>query len=106
MSRPAVALVPARAGSTRVPGKNVRPLAGHPLIAYTLAAAHQSGLFEAVVVSTDSEEIAAVARDYGGEVPAIASGRNPATSPPYWRAVSAICSESVDTTTASNSPLW
>ncbi|MEJ7787419.1 MAG: acylneuraminate cytidylyltransferase family protein [Solirubrobacteraceae bacterium] len=71
MSRSAVALVPARAGSTRVPGKNVRPLAGHPLIAYTLAAAHQSGLFDAVVVSTDSEEIAAVAREYGGEVPGL-----------------------------------
>lgn len=71
MSRSAVALVPARAGSTRVPGKNVRPLAGHPLIAYTLAAAHQSGLFGAVVVSTDSDEIAGVAREYGGEVPAL-----------------------------------
>ncbi|MEJ7818433.1 MAG: acylneuraminate cytidylyltransferase family protein, partial [Thermoleophilaceae bacterium] len=46
-------------------------LAGHPLIAYTLAAAHQSGLFDAVVVSTDSEEIARVAREYGGEVPAL-----------------------------------
>ncbi len=71
MSRAAVALVPARAGSTRVPGKNVRPLAGHPLIAYTLAAAHQSGLFDAVVVSTDSAEIAEVARRYGGEAPAL-----------------------------------
>lgn len=71
MTGSAVALVPARGGSTRVPGKNVRPLAGHPLIAYTLAAAHQSGLFGAVVVSTDSEEIATVAREYGGEVLAL-----------------------------------
>jgi len=67
----AVALVPARAGSTRVPGKNVAPLAGHPLIAYTIAAARQSGLFAAVVVSTDSEEIATVARRYGAEVPGL-----------------------------------
>jgi CMP-N,N'-diacetyllegionaminic acid synthase len=67
----AVALVPARAGSQRVPGKNVRPLAGHPLIAYTLAAALESELFDAVVVSTDSEEIAAVARDYGAETPVL-----------------------------------
>ena len=66
-----MALVPARAGSTRVPGKNIRPLAGHPLIAYTLAAAQQSGLFDAVVVSTDSEETAEVSRAYGGEVPAL-----------------------------------
>ena len=64
----AVALVPARAGSQRVPGKNVRPLGGHPLIAYTLAAAGESGRFDAVVVSTDSSEIAAVARHYGGEL--------------------------------------
>jgi N-acylneuraminate cytidylyltransferase len=65
----AVALIPARAGSERVPGKNVRPLAGHPLLAYSIAAARESGLFEQVVVSTDSEEIATVARDYGAEVP-------------------------------------
>jgi CMP-N,N'-diacetyllegionaminic acid synthase len=67
----AVALVPARAGSRRVPGKNVAPLAGRPLIAYTIAAARASGLFGAVVVSTDSEEIAAVARRYGAEVPGL-----------------------------------
>lgn len=68
MSR-VVALVPARAGSTRVPGKNIKPLAGHPLIAYTIAGAIESGIFDAVVVSTDSEEIAEVARTYGAEVP-------------------------------------
>ena len=67
----AVAFVPARAGSERVPGKNVREQAGHPLIAYSIAAARESGLFDAVVVSTDSEEIAAVARRYGAEVPAL-----------------------------------
>jgi CMP-N,N'-diacetyllegionaminic acid synthase len=65
----AVALIPARAGSERVPGKNVRLLAGHPLLAYSIAAAHESGLFDAVVVSTDSEEIAEVARRYGAEIP-------------------------------------
>jgi CMP-N,N'-diacetyllegionaminic acid synthase len=65
----AVALIPARAGSQRVPGKNVRELAGHPLLAYSIAAARLAGVFDAVVVSTDSEEIAAVAERYGGEVP-------------------------------------
>jgi N-acylneuraminate cytidylyltransferase len=64
-----VALIPARAGSKRVPGKNVRPLAGHPLLAYTIAAARDSGVFEAVIVSSDSEDIAAIARHYGAEVP-------------------------------------
>jgi len=65
----AVALIPARSGSVRVPNKNVRRLAGHPLIAYTIAAARASGVFEAVVASTDSEAYARVARHYGAEVP-------------------------------------
>jgi CMP-N,N'-diacetyllegionaminic acid synthase len=70
VSRPrAVAFVPARAGSERVPHKNVRPLAGHPLIAYAIETARQSGVFERVVVSTDSEEIAGIARWYGADVP-------------------------------------
>lgn len=56
-------------GSKRVPGKNVRVLGGHPVIAYTIAPALESGVFESVVVSTDSEEIAAIARHYGAEVP-------------------------------------
>lgn len=64
-----VALVPARAGSKRVKGKNIRILGEHPLIAYTIAAARASGIFDAVVVSTDSETIAEVARHYGAEVP-------------------------------------
>ena len=67
----AVALIPARAGSQRVPGKNIRALAGHPLIAYTIAAARLADVFGGVVVSTDSEEIAAVAERYGGEVPGL-----------------------------------
>lgn len=65
----AAAFVPARAGSSRVPDKNVRELAGHPLIAYTIAAARASGMFDAVIVSTDDERYAAIARDYGAEVP-------------------------------------
>jgi CMP-N,N'-diacetyllegionaminic acid synthase len=78
----AVALVPARAGSLRVPGKNVRPLAGHPLIAYTIAAAHESGMFDAVVVSTDSPETAAIAERYGADVPRLRPGElATATSP-------------------------
>lgn len=55
----------------RVPGKNIRPLAGHPLLAHSIAAARESGLFDAIVVSTDSEEIAAVARRHGAEVPGL-----------------------------------
>jgi len=78
----AVALVPARAGSQRVPGKNVRELAGHPLLAYTVAAARESGVFTEVVVSTDSEEIAEVARAYGAAVPGLRPAEmSTATSP-------------------------
>ena len=64
-----VALIPARAGSKRVPGKNIRRLAEHPLIAYTIAAAFESGVFDAVVVSTDSDDYSDIARHYGAEVP-------------------------------------
>jgi CMP-N,N'-diacetyllegionaminic acid synthase len=65
----AVALIPARHGSKRVPGKNVRVVQGHPMLAYTIAPALESGVFDTVMVSTDSEEIAAIARHYGAEVP-------------------------------------
>lgn len=64
-----VAYVPARGGSKRIPNKNVRPLAGHPLIGYTISAARESGAFDRVIVSTDSPEIATVAQRYGAEVP-------------------------------------
>ncbi len=59
-----VALIPARCGSKRLPNKNIRPLNGHPLMAYTIAAARQSGVFDGVVVSTDSEQYAEIARRY------------------------------------------
>ncbi len=65
----AVALIPARSGSVRVPHKNIRPLQGHPLLAYTIAAARASGVFGAVVVSTDAEAYARIARHYGAEAP-------------------------------------
>jgi CMP-N,N'-diacetyllegionaminic acid synthase len=78
----AVALIPARAGSVRVPGKNVRELAGHPLLAYSVAAARGAGIFDAVIVSTDSPEIAAVAERYDAEVPGLRPAQmGTATSP-------------------------
>ena len=64
-----VALIPARAGSKRIPDKNIRPLAGHPLIAYTISAALQSKIFSAVIVSTDSQLYAEIAKYYGAKVP-------------------------------------
>jgi N-acylneuraminate cytidylyltransferase len=64
-----VALIPARSGSKRVPDKNIRPLAGHPLIAYSIAAALQSKIFKTVIVSTDSERYMDIAGHYGAGVP-------------------------------------
>jgi N-acylneuraminate cytidylyltransferase len=64
-----VALIPARAGSKRVPDKNIRPLAGHPVIAYTIAAALDSGVFTDVIVSTDSGHYAEIVKYYGAQVP-------------------------------------
>ncbi len=64
-----VALIPARSGSKRVTDKNIRRLAGQPLMAYSICAAVDSGVFADVVVSTDSEEYAAIARHYGAQVP-------------------------------------
>jgi len=64
-----IAVIPARGGSKRVPRKNVKELRGKPLIAYTIEAAQQCGIFEKIVVSTDSQEIAETAQRYGAEIP-------------------------------------
>lgn len=64
-----LAIIPARGGSKGLPGKNVRLLAGKPLIAYTIQSALESREVSRVVVSTDSEEIAGIAREYGADIP-------------------------------------
>jgi N-acylneuraminate cytidylyltransferase len=64
-----LAVIPARGGSKRIPRKNIRPFAGKPIIAYSIEAALACGLFDKVVVSTDDQEIAAVARQHGAELP-------------------------------------
>ena len=66
-----VGLIPARSGSSRVADKNIRALEGHPLIAYTITAAIKSGIFDEVVVSTDSEHYAKIARYYGAQTPSL-----------------------------------
>lgn len=66
-----LALIPARGGSKGIPRKNIRSFAGYPLIAWSIAAAKQSELVTRVIVSTDDEEIAAVAREWGAETPFI-----------------------------------
>ena len=64
-----IAIIPARGGSKRIPRKNLRNFCGQPIIVYSIQVALQSGLFEHVVVSTDDPEIAALAVQYGAEVP-------------------------------------
>jgi len=63
-----LAVIPARGGSKRIPGKNIAPFCGKPMIAYALEAAEQSGLFDKIHVSTDSVEISRVVKELGYEV--------------------------------------
>ena len=85
-----VCLIPARGGSVRVPKKNIRVLNGHPLLAYTIAAARDAGLFDdGIFVSTDDADTADIARHYGASVinrPAhLATGRYPITDVDWMR---------------------
>lgn len=64
-----IAVLPARGGSKRIPRKNIRPFCGKPMIAWPIEAARQSRIFDHIIVSTDDDEIAKVAQQYGAEVP-------------------------------------
>jgi pseudaminic acid cytidylyltransferase len=66
-----IAVIPARSGSKRIPKKNIKPFLGKPIIAYSIEAALSSNIFDRVIVSTDSDEIAKIALNYGAEVPFI-----------------------------------
>lgn len=66
-----ICVIPARGGSKGLPNKNILPVAGHPLIAWPIAAAKKSSQIDKIIVSTDSEEIALIAKKYGAEVPFI-----------------------------------
>jgi N-acylneuraminate cytidylyltransferase len=71
-----IAIITARGGSKRIPKKNIRPFLGKPIIAYSIAAALKSGMFDEVMVSTDSQEIADIAVKYGAKVPFFRSEKN------------------------------
>jgi len=64
-----IAVIPARGGSKRIPRKNIREFAGKPMIAHAIVAAKQSGLFDRVIVSTDDDEIAAIAQQWAADTP-------------------------------------
>ncbi len=68
-------IIPARGGSKRIPRKNIKPFMGKPIIAYSIDAALKSGIFDDVMVSTDDEEIAEVARQFNASIPFFRSAR-------------------------------
>ena len=70
-----IAIITARGGSKRIPRKNIKEFCGKPILAYSIEAALESGLFDTVMVSTDDEEIAGIAGQYGAEVPFYRSER-------------------------------
>ena len=69
MNNKILGVITARGGSKGIPGKNIKLLAGKPLISYTIEAAKKSGVFDRLILSTDDESIARVAKDYGCDVP-------------------------------------
>lgn len=71
-----LAIIPARGGSKRIPGKNIKPFLGRPILAYSIQAALESQLFDEVMVSTDDAAIAQVALQYGATVPSMRSPEN------------------------------
>lgn len=75
MSEKAIAIITARGGSKRIPKKNIKEFCGKPIIVYSIRAALDSGIFDEVMVSTDSEEIAEIARAYGAKVPFMRSAK-------------------------------
>ena len=79
-----IAIIPARSGSKGLPHKNIKELNGKPLMAYTIEAAIESGKFDEVMVSTDSEDYAAIAREYGAKVPFLRSDETAGDSASSW----------------------
>ena len=64
-----VAVIPARGGSKRIPHKNIKLFCGKPMMAYSIEAAKNAGIFSRIIVSTDSKEVASIAKDFGAEIP-------------------------------------
>jgi pseudaminic acid cytidylyltransferase len=86
-----LAVIPARGGSKRIPRKNIKPFCGKPMLAWSIEAAKAAGIFDAIIVSTDDNEIAAVAKSHGAEVPfrrpAELANDNTPTLPVYAHAI-------------------
>lgn len=95
-----VAVIPARGGSKRIPRKNIKAFGGLPMIAWPIKAAHESGCFDRIIVSTDDAEIADVARSHGAEVPfkrpVELSGDYVSTTPVIAHAIQWLIAEGID----------
>ncbi len=84
MNKRNLAIIPARSGSKGLPDKNIKQLQGKPLLAYTIEAAHRSGCFTEIMVSTDSEIYADIAQEFGARVPFLRSDKNSSDSASSW----------------------
>lgn len=82
-----IAVITARSGSKALVDKNIKLLAGKPLLAYTIEAAKESGCFDTIMVSTDSEKYAVIARDYGAQVPFLRSEATSSDTAGSWDVV-------------------
>ena len=82
-----IAIIPARSGSKGLPDKNIKMLNGKPLLAYSILAAKESGCFDEIFVSTDSEEYAEIAREWGASVPFLRSNENSGDQASSWDVV-------------------
>lgn len=85
-----IAVIPARSGSKGLKDKNIRLLGGKPLLAYTIEAAQQSGEFDCIHVSTDSEDYAQIAREYGADVPFLRDAALATDTAGTWDTVRAV----------------
>lgn len=88
-----IAIIPARSGSKGLKDKNIKELNGKPLIAYTIEAAEQSGIFDTILVSTDSEKYAQISKEYGAEVPFLRSNENSGDVAGSWDVVREVLSK-------------
>ena len=88
-----IAVIPARSGSKGLKDKNIKSLKGKPLIAYTIEAAKESGIFDRIIVSTDSEKYAKISRQYGAEVPFLRSEENSSDKAGSWDVVKEVLSK-------------
>ena len=88
-----IAIIPARSGSKGLKDKNIKELCGKPLIAYSIIAAKESGMFDTVMLSTDSEEYATIGKEYGAEVPFLRSAETSGDNAGSWDVVREVLSE-------------